>query len=57
MNNANNNRQHEPALGITMADIYFIVFRHKKAIVFLTLLGLLAGAAYFLTQKPPFQVP
>ena len=55
MNNMNNHRQHEPALGISLADIYFIVFRHKRAIVLLTLLGLLAGAAFFLTQQPPFQ--
>ena len=55
MNNMNNHRQHEPALGISLADIYFIVFRHKRAIVLLTLLGLLAGTGYFFSQQPPFQ--
>ena len=49
MNNMNNHRQHEPALGISLADIYFIVFRHKWVIVLLTLFGLLVGAVFFLT--------
>jgi uncharacterized protein involved in exopolysaccharide biosynthesis/Mrp family chromosome partitioning ATPase len=55
MNNVNNNRHHEPALGFSLADIYFILFRRKKAIVLLTLLGMLAGAGYFFSQQPPFQ--
>ena len=55
MNNLNNNRQHEPALGLSLADIYFIVFRHKRVIILLTLLGMIAGVAYYFTQQPPFQ--
>lgn len=55
MNNLNNNRHHEPAFGFSLSDIYFILFRHKKAIVVLTLLGLVAGACYFFLQQPPFQ--
>ncbi len=54
MNNLNNNSHHEPALGFSLADIYFILFRHKKAIVVMTLLGLLAGTAYYFSQEPPF---
>ena len=55
MNNLNNNRHHEPALGFSLSDIYFILFRHKRAIVVLTLLGLLAGTGYFFLQQPPYQ--
>ena len=55
MNSMNNNRPHEPALGISLADIYFILFRRKKAIVILTLLGLAAGVVYYFLRQPPYQ--
>ena len=42
MNNLNNHRQPEPALGFSVADIYFILFRHKKAIALMTFLGIVS---------------
>ncbi len=51
----NYDRPSEPALGISLADIYFILFRHKRVIVLLTLIGLVAGTAYYFTQPPPYQ--
>ncbi len=55
MNNENNHRNFEPSVGFSLADIYFILFRHKRAIVVLTLLGIAAGVAYYFTQDPPYQ--
>ena len=55
MTNMNNHRPPEPAFGFSLADIYFIIFRHKRAILLLSLLGLVAGAGYFFTKEPPFQ--
>ena len=54
MNNMNNQRP-EPALGISLGDIYFIVFRHKRAILFLTMLGLAVAAGYYLIQQPMYE--
>lgn len=50
-----NHQPHAPAFGISLADIYFILFRHKRAIILLSLLGMGAGAGYFMTQQPPYQ--
>src|ERR1700744_3524337 len=44
-----------PMPGISMADIYFVVFRHKWKIVILTLLGVLAATGYYFLRPPPFQ--
>ena len=51
----NNSRNNEPSFGISLGDIYFVIFRHKWKILTLTLLGVLAGAGYFFSKQPPFQ--
>jgi uncharacterized protein involved in exopolysaccharide biosynthesis/Mrp family chromosome partitioning ATPase len=51
----NNSRNQEPSFGISLGDIYFVVFRHKWKILTLTLLGVLAGVIYFIGKQPPFQ--
>ncbi len=50
-----NSRTNEPAPGISLGDIYFILFRHKWKIVGMAVLGLLAAAIFYKTQQPPFQ--
>jgi len=50
-----NSRNLEPAALITLADVYFVVFRHKWKIVVLTAIGLVAAAVYFFMKQPPFQ--
>jgi uncharacterized protein involved in exopolysaccharide biosynthesis/Mrp family chromosome partitioning ATPase len=51
----NNGRNIEQPSSFSMADIYFVVFRHKWKIAILTGLGLVAGAVYYFTKPPPFQ--
>ncbi len=51
----NNGRNIESPSSFSMADIYFVVFRHKWKIAILTGVGLVAGAVYFFTRPPPFQ--
>ena len=54
MNNGRN-IQATPHSSITLADIYFVVFRHKWKIILLTLLGISAGITYYFLKQPPFQ--
>src|SRR5665213_1351973 len=51
----NTNRNIEPPAGISPADIYFVVFRHKWKIIILTLLGLAAAAFFYFTRPPLYQ--
>src|SRR5882757_1715911 len=51
----NNGRNMEQPSSFSMADIYFVVFRHKWKIAILTAVGLMAGAFYYFTKSPPFQ--
>ena len=44
-----------PAPGITPADVYFVVFRHKWKIIVLTLLGLVAATVFYFTNQPLYQ--
>jgi succinoglycan biosynthesis transport protein ExoP len=53
MNNGRNIQTPPPS--ISLADIYFVVFRHKWKIIILTLLGVAAGATYYVLKQPPFQ--
>jgi succinoglycan biosynthesis transport protein ExoP len=55
MNGTRHNEQVAPAPGLTVVDIYFVIFRHKWKIVILTLLGLLAAGYYYHTSQPPYQ--
>jgi succinoglycan biosynthesis transport protein ExoP len=54
MNNAGRNIQQPPPT-IGLADIYFVVFRHKWKILILTTLGIAAGTAYYFLRPPPYQ--
>jgi uncharacterized protein involved in exopolysaccharide biosynthesis/Mrp family chromosome partitioning ATPase len=51
----NRNLETPPPAGITPADIYFVVFRHKWKIIILTLLGLAAATAYYFLRQPVYQ--
>jgi len=44
-----------PPAGFTPADLYFVVFRHKWIILVLTVLGVAAASAFYLTRQPVFQ--
>ena len=51
-----NNSQHNGSSpGITLSDIYFVLFRHKWKIISLSAAGIAAGIAYYLLNPPPFQ--
>ena len=54
MNSGRNNNQATPA-NFHMADVYFVVFRHKWKIIILTLLGVIAAGVYYILKQPPFQ--
>ena len=45
----------EPTPGISMGDIYYVVFRHKWKILILTLAGLLAAVTFNFLKPPPYQ--
>ncbi len=53
----NNSRQtqHQPPAGMTVGDIYYVVFRHKWKIILLSLAGVLAAAAFYFRNPPPYQ--
>ena len=53
----NNNRQTQPQPppGMTVSDIYYVVFRHKWKIILLSVAGILAAAAYYFLNPPPYQ--
>jgi uncharacterized protein involved in exopolysaccharide biosynthesis/Mrp family chromosome partitioning ATPase len=44
-----------PPAGITPADIYFVIFRHKWKIIILTALGLVAAGIYYFAEPPLYQ--
>jgi len=48
-------RNVETPPGISPADVYFVVFRHKWKIILLTALGLVAAGVYYFTNQPLFQ--
>jgi len=54
MNNTGRNIQ-APAPSLNLADIYFVIFRHKWKIIILTILGIAAGSAYYFLRQPPFE--
>jgi uncharacterized protein involved in exopolysaccharide biosynthesis/Mrp family chromosome partitioning ATPase len=51
-----NNGQHNGSSpGITLNDIYFVLFRHKWKIIFLSAAGIAMGVVYYLVNPPPFE--
>jgi uncharacterized protein involved in exopolysaccharide biosynthesis/Mrp family chromosome partitioning ATPase len=51
----NNSRQTQQPAGMTLGDIYYVVFRHKWKIVLLSLAGILAAVALYFLKPPPYQ--
>jgi uncharacterized protein involved in exopolysaccharide biosynthesis/Mrp family chromosome partitioning ATPase len=51
----NSNRNTDSSPIVSLGDIYFVIFRHKWKILILSVLGIVAGAAYYLVNLPPFQ--
>jgi uncharacterized protein involved in exopolysaccharide biosynthesis/Mrp family chromosome partitioning ATPase len=51
----NTNRPVEPAAGMSLGDIYYVVFRHKWKIILCSLAGFLAAGALYFLKPPPFQ--
>jgi succinoglycan biosynthesis transport protein ExoP len=49
------NRNPETPAGISPADIYFVLFRHKWKIIILTILGLVAATVFYFTNQPLYQ--
>jgi uncharacterized protein involved in exopolysaccharide biosynthesis/Mrp family chromosome partitioning ATPase len=54
MNDRKDTGQGAQASGISLGDIYYILFRHKWKIVVLSTLGVLAAAYLYLTKKPVY---
>src|SRR6202142_947585 len=51
----NNSRQTPQPAGMTLGDIYYVVFRHKWKIVLLSLVGILSAVALYFLNPPPYQ--
>lgn len=51
----NNNRPVEPSAGISLGDIYYIIFRHKWKIIVLSLAGFVVAAGIHFFQPPLYQ--
>jgi uncharacterized protein involved in exopolysaccharide biosynthesis/Mrp family chromosome partitioning ATPase len=51
----NNSRQTQQPAGMTLGDIYYVVFRHKWKIILLSLTGILAAVALYFLKPPPYQ--
>lgn len=51
----NNNRQVPPPAGMSLGDVYYIVFRHKWKIVLTSLAGLVAAMAIYHIKAPLYE--
>ena len=51
----NNSRPVESSAGISLGDIYYILFRHKWKIIFTSLAGVLAALGIYHFKPPPYQ--
>src|ERR1019366_2808240 len=53
----NNSRQtqHQPPAGMTVGDVYYVLFRHKWKIILLSLAGILTAVAVKYTTPPLYQ--
>ncbi len=49
------NRNLEAPAGISPADIYFVIFRHKWKIILLSLAGIVSAATFYFYNQPPYQ--
>ena len=50
-----NGKQIQPAAGMSLGDIYYVIFRHKGKIALFSLAGILAAAALFALKPPPYE--
>ena len=50
-----NGKQTQPMAGISLGDIYYVIFRHKGKIALFSLAGILAAAALFALKPPPYE--
>ena len=51
----NNNLNDRPASGMSLADVYFVLFRHKWKILLCSALGVVVAVAYFVFLPAPYQ--
>ena len=53
----NNSRQTQQPAGMTLGDIYYVVFRHKWKIILLSLAGILAAVALYFLNPSALPIP
>jgi uncharacterized protein involved in exopolysaccharide biosynthesis/Mrp family chromosome partitioning ATPase len=51
----NHSRSIQPTAGMSLSDLYYVVFRHQWKIVSLSLAGILAAGLFYLLKAPPYQ--
>lgn len=55
INKMTNGKQIQPMAGMSLGDIYYVIFRHKGKITLFSLAGILAAAALFSLKPPPYE--
>lgn len=55
MNTANNKQAAAQGFGLTLGDVYYVFFRQKWWITFLTALGVLGATGFYMFNPPLFQ--
>jgi uncharacterized protein involved in exopolysaccharide biosynthesis/Mrp family chromosome partitioning ATPase len=55
MNTMNTNRPVEHSTGLSLGDIYYVLFRHKWKILCFALAGFAAAAGVYFFKPPPYQ--
>jgi uncharacterized protein involved in exopolysaccharide biosynthesis len=53
--NSSQTNQHQPPAGMTVGDIYYVLFRHKWKIILLSLAGIAGRRAFHFRNAPPYQ--
>ncbi|MEI6193527.1 MAG: Wzz/FepE/Etk N-terminal domain-containing protein [Verrucomicrobiota bacterium] len=51
----NNNRPAESSAGLTLGDVYFVVFRHKWKIITIAIAGIVAAAVFYFSHPPLYE--
>src|SRR5664279_1943637 len=46
---------HQPPAGMTVGDIYYVLFRHKWKIILLSLAGIAAATTFYYLNPPAYQ--
>src|SRR5579872_5744297 len=55
MNSTRHTVHTEPGAGFNVADLYFVLFRHKWKILIFTVMGFIAATVYYFAKQPPYQ--